>query len=165
MGMYMFISQPSRNTSQNMQSFILVAGLVATAVCSPQNRFQSSPVSNQDDFQEPYQLSSGAFDIFGNVDSRFSCEGRIYGFYANEELNCQIFHVCEPVTYPDGRQETVQYNFFCPLETVFDQSLLVCNHAVDAIPCSDSSAYLFKNEEFGIIPRRNDVLRVIPRQN
>merc|ERR1712055_35350 len=154
--------QSTNHTQLKMQSLILIAALVGSAICSP----QFGPLSNTvDNFQEPYQLSSGAFDIFGNVDSRFSCEGRIYGFYANEELNCQIFHVCEPVTYPDGRQETVQYNFFCPLETVFDQSLLVCNHAVDAIPCSDSSAYLFKNEEFGIIPRRNDVLRVIPRQN
>jgi|ERR1712168_960148 len=111
-------------------------------------------VLSQDDIQEPFGLSSGAFNLFGNVDSSFSCEGRIYGFYANEELNCQIFHVCEPLEYPDGRTETVQYNFFCPNQTQFDQSLLVCNHVTDAIPCNESGDWLYRNEEFGILPEQ-----------
>merc|ERR1712002_444559 len=137
----------------NMQVLLVIAALACSALCMPQNRFQSAPVINAvNDFQEPYQLSSGAFDIFGNVQSSFSCEGRIYGFYANEELNCQIFHVCEPVSYPDGRQETIQYNFFCGNQTVFDQSLLVCNHVADAIPCSESSSFHSINQEFGRIP-------------
>merc|ERR1712080_444541 len=35
---------------------------------------------------EPLGLSSGAFDLFGNIQTSFSCEGRIYGYYANVEL-------------------------------------------------------------------------------
>merc|ERR1712080_807774 len=54
---------------------------------------------------EPLGLSSGAFDLFGNIQTSFSCEGRIYGYYANVELFCQIFHVCQPVTYADGEEE------------------------------------------------------------
>merc|ERR1712168_881305 len=143
-------NQPQLPTS--MQSLFIIAALVGSAICSP----QFGPLSNSvDNFQEPYQLSSGAFDFFGDIRSSFSCEGRIYGYYANEELNCQIFHVCEPVTYPDGRQETIQYNFFCGNQTVFDQSLLTCNHAVDAIPCSESSSFHSLNEEFGRVLEQN----------
>jgi len=129
------------------QLALVACVLVCAVVCRPQ--FDSEAV------QEPYGLSSGAFELFGNIDSSFNCEGRIYGYYANEELNCQIFHVCEPVSYPDGRQETIQHNFFCPNQTVFDQSLLVCNHVTDAIPCGESSAYHNLNEQFGIIPEQN----------
>ena len=81
----------------------------------------------------------------------FSCEDRIYGYYANVELDCHIFHVCEPVTYADGTTTTLQHNFFCPNQTIFDQSLLTCNHIDDAIPCQDSELFLAINEEFGKI--------------
>jgi len=129
-----------------MYTLTVIAALVCVAAAKPQ-------ISNSvDEFQEPYQLSSGAFQLYGNIQSQFSCEGRTYGFYANEDLNCQIFHVCQPVTHSDGAQETIQYNFFCGNQTVFDQSLLVCNHVADAIPCGESSEFLFRNDDFGIIP-------------
>jgi len=143
--------------------FMLTVCLLVAVSCKPQQRFNQQPQAaaqnvdyDYDNVEEPYGLSSGAFELFGNIQSSFSCEGRIYGYYADEELNCQIFHVCEPVAYPDGRQETIQHNFFCPNQTVFDQSILVCNHAVDAIPCQESSQFHFRNEEFGIIPPKND---------
>merc|ERR1712055_274112 len=141
--------QSTNHTQLKMQSLILIAALVGSAICSP----QFGPLSNSvDNFQEPYQLSSGAFDFFGDIRSSFSCEGRIYGYYANEELNCQIFHVCEPVTYADGVEESIQYNFFCPNQTVFDQSLLTCHHVDLAIPCAESGSFLHLNEAFGVIP-------------
>merc|ERR1712002_1273232 len=151
---YHYINNPTYlqthyTTNSSMYTLTVIAALLCVAVARPQ-------VSNAvDDFQEPYQLSSGAFEIYGNIQSQFSCEGRIYGYYANEELNCQIFHVCEPVVYPDGRQETIQYNFFCGNQTVFDQSLLVCNHVADAIPCSESSAFHLVNQDFGKISEDN----------
>merc|ERR1712002_149046 len=132
-------------------SLIVITLLVSAVVCNPQRR----QFLDYDDIVEPLGLSSGALQLFGNIRSSFSCEGRIYGYYADEDLACQIFHVCEPVAYPDGRTETIMHNFFCPNQTVFDQSLLVCNHNVDAIPCSESANFYFRNEEFGIIPEDN----------
>merc|ERR1711890_124323 len=104
--------------------------------------------------EEPLGLSSGAYELFGNIQTSFSCEGRIYGYYANVELFCQIFHVCQPVTYADGVEETLQHNFFCPNQTVFDQSLLPCQHFDLAIPCEESEQYVAINEEFGKISKK-----------
>merc|ERR1712002_868155 len=152
----MGVVDTGHNTTNMNPLYILIALASVSSglpqgVRSQQNTFVSPPV----EVVEPLGLSSGAFEILGpNARSRisFSCAGRIYGYYANEDLNCQVFHVCEPVTYDDAIQEMRQYNFFCPNQTVFDQSLLACTWAIDAIPCSESSAFQFRNEDFGIIP-------------
>lgn len=33
----------------------------------------------------------------------------------------QIFHVCLPVTYPDGQERQFRWSFICPEETMFNQ--------------------------------------------
>lgn len=48
-------------------------------------------------------LPSNATSIRSDITDNFSCAGRPYGYYADVENDCQIFHVCLPVTYP-GRQ-------------------------------------------------------------
>ncbi|GIX94611.1 chitin-binding type-2 domain-containing protein [Caerostris darwini] len=52
----------------------------------------------------------------------FSCDGRTYGYYADPEVNCQVFHIC-PGAYGVGH-----YSFLCPNQTVFNQAYLVCDH-------------------------------------
>ena len=51
----------------------------------------------------------------------FSCEGRSYGYYADVANECQLFHVCYPVAYPDGQEEMLKWSFICPNQTIFDQ--------------------------------------------
>jgi hypothetical protein len=51
----------------------------------------------------------------------FSCEGKRYGYYADVANDCQIFHICYPVQYPDGQEEMFKWSFICPNQTVFDQ--------------------------------------------
>ena len=36
------------------------------------------------------------------VDS-FSCEGQAYGYFADVENNCEVFHICYPLTDDTGR--------------------------------------------------------------
>lgn len=71
----------------------------------------------------------------------FSCEGRGYdfGFYADEETGCQVYHVCW-----SGRRES----FMCGVGTVFNQAILACDywHSVD---CSKSSQFYGVNSELG----------------
>lgn len=45
-------------------------------------------------------LPSNATSIRSDITDNFSCVGRSYGYYADVENDCQIFHVCLPVTYP-----------------------------------------------------------------
>ena len=51
----------------------------------------------------------------------FTCDGRVYGYYADVANECQIFHICYPVTYADGIEEMLKWSFICPAGTIFDQ--------------------------------------------
>jgi hypothetical protein len=71
----------------------------------------------------------------------FTCEGKgfDFGFYADEEAQCQVYHVCW-----SGRRES----FLCGVGTVFNQAILACDywHSVD---CSKSSQFYSVNSELG----------------
>lgn len=71
----------------------------------------------------------------------FSCDnkGFDFGFYADEEAQCQVYHVCW-----SGRRES----FLCGIGTVFNQAILACDywHSVD---CSKSSQFYGVNSELG----------------
>lgn len=71
----------------------------------------------------------------------FTCEGKgfDFGFYADEEAQCQVYHVCW-----SGRRES----FLCGVGTVFNQAILACDywHSVD---CSKSSQFYGVNSELG----------------
>ncbi|XP_015516720.2 mucin-16-like isoform X2 [Neodiprion lecontei] len=79
------------------------------------------------------QVESGFSDIRSNVPgepgvnyptytsvpkTRFSCHGRMSGYYADEEAGCQVFHVCHNV---------VVSSFLCPVGSIFSQTLLTCD--------------------------------------
>ncbi|CAG0923581.1 unnamed protein product [Notodromas monacha] len=73
-----------------------------------------------------YQLPDGSDLLLGaQLRTTFDCSGRIYGYYADVDNNCQIFHVCYPI--PDGNGqiiETAQFSFLCPNTTLFSQDTL-----------------------------------------
>ena len=48
-------------------------------------------------------------------------QGRVYGYYADVANDCQLFHVCYLVLYPDGQEEMIKWSFICPNQTIFDQ--------------------------------------------
>jgi len=61
-------------------------------------------------------LPDNATLIRENIVDTFSCQDRIYGYYADMENECQIFHVCMPQT-----RTAIRWSFICPAETVFNQ--------------------------------------------
>ncbi len=85
----------------------------------------------------------------------FSCEGREYGYYADPDNNCQVFHICLPLLDETETVvlETAHWSFICGNGTVFDQGTLTCNYAKDAIPCGDSSKF-YNQIEYGRIPEK-----------
>lgn len=87
----------------------------------------------------------------------FSCEGRDYGYYADVENNCQLFHVCFPVTDEIGALiETAHFTFACNNLTIFDQQSLTCNFADQAFPCDQATTlYELSNADFFRIPEEN----------
>ncbi|XP_045612406.2 uncharacterized protein [Procambarus clarkii] len=69
----------------------------------------------------------------------FSCDGRPYGYYADVDNNCEIYHVCVPVYgYFGAPVHTFQYSFICGNQTTFSQKTLNCDFADEAFPCDQS---------------------------
>lgn len=66
-------------------------------------------------------LPSNATSIRADITDTFSCDGKIYGYYADVDNDCQIFHICLPVTYADGKENMFRWSFVCPDETIFSQ--------------------------------------------
>merc|ERR1711963_161628 len=98
-------------------------------------------------------LPAGSEDIlqYPNSDT-FSCEGQGYGYYADVQSGCQVFHICLPIEDNDGNViETAKWSFFCGNATVFDQETLTCNYPENAFPCEESPS-LYGSVEFGKIP-------------
>ncbi|XP_068242618.1 U-scoloptoxin(01)-Cw1a-like [Palaemon carinicauda] len=101
----------------------------------------------------PYVFSSGYEFITGQVSQTFSCEGRPYGYYADVDNACRIFHICLPIPDDAGQLiETAHFSFVCGNQTIFDQETLTCNHPAFAFPCDQApTLYDLKNAEFGRI--------------
>ncbi|XP_005176583.2 fibrous sheath CABYR-binding protein [Musca domestica] len=97
-------------------------------------------------------LPSNATSIRADITDNFSCENKPYGYYADVENDCQIFHVCLPVTYADGKENTFRWSFICPEETVFSQDSFTCMRPEDmAISCEESLNYYELNRNFGMV--------------
>ncbi|KAF9420684.1 hypothetical protein HW555_003231 [Spodoptera exigua] len=94
-------------------------------------------------------LPANASSIRENITDTFSCENRTYGYYADVDNDCQVFHVCLPSQTPSGRNVTYRWSFICPNETVFNQEVLTCTYAADSIDCKDSPDFYHLNMEIG----------------
>lgn len=103
-----------------------------------------------------YQLPAGAEFILRqrSFSQNFNCDGRRYGYYADVDNDCEIFHVCLPVEDDLGQLiEMAHFSFMCGNQTIFDQSTLTCNNEADALPCSEAeNFYDVTNADFGVIP-------------
>jgi len=89
-------------------------------------------------------LSSGASLVVPQIRvGGFSCSGRSYGYFADVENNCQIFHICQPSANARGEPVIYQYSNFCPNQTRFDQRLHQCLNLnnQNLLPCEQSLQY------------------------
>jgi len=103
--------------------------------------------------EESDGLPAGGDQVLSNYPpgNSFDCSDKPFGYYADIESDCELFHICNPVLDNDGIVlEVAKYSFFCPNQTFFDQSTLTCNHkiAADAFPCAESES-LFNSVPFG----------------
>ncbi|XP_053655585.1 U-scoloptoxin(01)-Cw1a-like [Cherax quadricarinatus] len=96
-------------------------------------------------------FTSGYESIVGQVSQTFTCQGRPYGYYADVDNACQVFHVCLPIQDDLGQVvQTAHFSFVCGNQTVFDQETLTCNHPAYAFPCDQAqSIYDSRNSLFG----------------
>ncbi|XP_076366071.1 uncharacterized protein LOC143254996 [Tachypleus tridentatus] len=90
-----------------------------------------------------FKLPAGAELLVSNLDISFSCQDRIYGYYADMSNDCKVFHVCVP--------PKKHYSFICGNLTVFDQATMTCADPEAAISCSESEKYYVLNQNFGVL--------------
>lgn len=82
--------------------------------------------------------------------SSFSCIGRPVGFYADTELRCQVWHICDE----DRRQQS----FLCTNGTVYSQDKRVCDwwYNVNCDPTEVSKNYLQNYDLYKGPPPKSD---------
>ncbi|CAH2067608.1 unnamed protein product, partial [Iphiclides podalirius] len=69
--------------------------------------------------------------------SKFNCVSKQTGYYADEELNCEVFHYC---------QDNVKHSWICPDGFSFHQVHLICMPTSQENICQKSSKYHFVND-------------------
>lgn len=99
--------------------------------------------------REAYDLPDGAELIVGSIKTTFECPAK-NGYFADVENECLIFHVCNVVTYPDGKTEIQQFSFFCGNQTMFNQLSLTCAFPEEAVPCQNAPDFFYVNDNIGI---------------
>lgn len=136
-----------------MNKFVYTLALVLLAVQSSQafnsrhrEKRQDEDADDQYDDQDEDEAALGlindAKSIRENIDTEsFTCDNKIYGYYADVANDCQIFHICYPITHADGQEEMLQWSFICPNQTIFDQKHLVCSFPLDSLPCDEAPDY------------------------
>jgi len=152
-----------------MNRYLYLAGLaliaaVGVAIALPEGHHRSKrqddadyayDYEEQDETEAALGLPSDSSSIRENIIDDFSCEARPYGYYADVANECQIFHICYPVTYADGEEELFKWSFICPNGTIFDQSSLVCSFPLDALPCEEAPNFFEGpdsiNSRFGLV--------------
>lgn len=116
----------------------------------PEATFRPSPP-----WSHPEEEISHPEPIPEPIISSFSCIGRYYGYYADVENDCTVFHVCNPTYTATGYPEVQQASFRCGPGSVFSQQKLTCVHPHQTEPCHTSPDFYSVNEEFGKIQVRN----------
>jgi len=97
--------------------------------------------------REAYNFPDGAELIVGSIKTSFQCSTG--GYFADQDNDCKVFHICQINELPDGKTEIVQDSFFCPNQTVFSQFSMTCATAEEAIPCASSAEFFYLNERIG----------------
>ncbi|CAG0897086.1 unnamed protein product [Darwinula stevensoni] len=142
----------------NSIAFVIGLSLIALSCALPSirvGRQADEETGTRTAAEESLGLPSNSTSIRESIVDTFDCNGRIYGYYADQDNGCQVFHVCMPIVYADGRQETSRWSFICPEQTVFDQAFLVCARPEDATPCEEAQTFYNVNEMFGVTTPRS----------
>ena len=76
-------------------------------------------------------------------ETSFLCDGRIQGYYADPEADCQAFHICANLALDD---ELTKYSLLCPNGTLFNQQYFICDWWFN-VDCSLSESLYSLNED------------------
>ena len=49
-----------------------------------------------------FRFAAGIDNLIQEIDETFTCDDKSYGYYADVQNECKIFHVCNPIMNEDG---------------------------------------------------------------
>ncbi|QQP52928.1 Uncharacterized protein FKW44_005226, partial [Caligus rogercresseyi] len=90
------------------------------------------------------------------ANTSFTCDGNPYGYYADVDNNCQIFHICLPIEDDLGQViQTAQCNNSpsTPIASAHNNPYPDLQLPEDSFPCSEAPS-LYGAVEFGRIPEK-----------
>jgi len=78
-----------------------------------------------------------------SAEGNFSCYERRYGYYADVNKQCSMFHLCYPVKDANTNEIVYQrFSFACSDNSIFDQQHLLClDESSLATKCENSSEH------------------------
>ncbi|CAD1472084.1 unnamed protein product, partial [Heterotrigona itama] len=101
------------------------------------NPSSQSSVSNNNEVEELEEKEEPDRLTLLLPQSKFDCVNKQTGYYADEDLNCEVFHYC---------QDNARHSWICPEGFTFHQVHLICMPPSGDISCKKSSQYHFVNE-------------------
>ncbi|GFY76777.1 chitin-binding type-2 domain-containing protein [Trichonephila inaurata madagascariensis] len=101
------------------------------------NKYGSAPQQSLNGHEEEPEEEQGPDPLTLLLqDSQFTCGGKQDGYYADDSVNCQVFHYCVG---------GAKHSWMCPENTVFHQVHLNCVPDAQDI-CAQSQKFHFVNE-------------------
>ncbi|XP_077536297.1 uncharacterized protein LOC144148657 [Haemaphysalis longicornis] len=97
-----------------------------------------------------YELPADAELIVGSYQTTFNCAGLRYGYYADTDNDCKIFHICHEVELADGSKQLNHWSFFCGNQTIFNQLTLTCSYPEESVPCANARDFYYVNDNIGV---------------
>uniref|UniRef100_A0A6G1SBI0 Chitin-binding type-2 domain-containing protein n=1 Tax=Aceria tosichella TaxID=561515 RepID=A0A6G1SBI0_9ACAR len=128
-------------------SCIIIASLVSESF---QVGLGSKHVEHRRFKRALYDLPAGSeLLLSGQLRTTFTCDGLGYGYYADPDNECKIFHICQSFKMSDGSIYNNHWSFICPNQTLFNQVSLTCSHPDEAVPCQFAREFYNVNDYFG----------------
>ncbi|GIY06936.1 chitin-binding type-2 domain-containing protein [Caerostris darwini] len=100
------------------------------------NKYNSAPQQSLNGHEEPEEEPVPDPLSLLLEDSQFTCGGKNDGYYADDSVNCQVFHYCVG---------GAKHSWMCPENTVFHQVHLNCVPDAQDI-CAQSQKFHFVND-------------------
>ncbi|CAL8108593.1 unnamed protein product [Orchesella dallaii] len=101
----------------------------------PQGGLSEEPLTSEELEEAEEALPDRLTELLAT--SKFDCQGKKDGYYADDTLNCEVFHYCQ-----DGGK----HSWLCPNGFAFHQIHLICVPPSSDNICKQSSNYHFVNE-------------------
>merc|ERR1712117_79465 len=163
----------TRAIPTHIKMLLNIAGFLFLVSCvsSQRSRFGSSQKqqmfsqmqdARQDSYESTIPGAPGAdYPTFSIPPlTSFSCEGLVQGYYADQETDCQAYHVCGAEAGNTRPLSTL----LCPNGTLYNQQYFVCDWWFN-VDCSIATDFFFINEDNARAAAEANSLRRARSQN